>query len=78
LFNLSVVQAYAHAPGGATGITQTGTYLGAGLGPMLFGVVADHLGFGWAWPISATWLLAGALAMVVGRRLLADHVAARA
>jgi hypothetical protein len=41
LFNLSVVREYPEAPGAATGITQTGTYLGAGLGP--------RCSSGWSW-----------------------------
>ena len=42
LFNLAVVRVNPSAPGAATGITQTGTYLGAVVGPVLFGVVAEH------------------------------------
>lgn len=78
LFNLSVVQAYAHAPGGATGITQTGTYLGAGLGPLVFGIAVEQVGWTWAWALSATWLLAGACLMVAGRRSLAANQGAAA
>jgi MFS family permease len=49
LFNLAVVLANPASPGAATGLTQTGTYLGAVLGPLLFGVVAEHLSFAWSW-----------------------------
>jgi predicted MFS family arabinose efflux permease len=68
LFNLSVVREYPEAPGAATGITQTGTYLGAGLGPLLVGVVVDRWSFAVAWPLSAALLLAGAALMLIGRR----------
>ena len=68
LFNLSVVREYPEAPGAATGITQTGTYLGAGLGPLLVGVVVDRWSFAVAWPVSAALLVAGALLMLAGRR----------
>ena len=68
LFNLSVVREYPEAPGAATGITQTGTYLGAGLGPLLVGVVVDRWTFAVAWPLSAALLVAGAGLMLVGRR----------
>lgn len=68
LFNLSVVREYPEAPGAATGITQTGTYLGAGLGPLLVGLVVDRWTFAVAWPVSAALLVAGAGLMVVGRR----------
>lgn len=68
LFNLSVVREYPEAPGAATGITQTGTYLGAGLGPLLIGLVVDRWSFAVAWPVSAALLVGGAALMVVGRR----------
>lgn len=68
LFNLSVVREYPEAPGAATGITQTGTYLGAGLGPLLVGVVVDRWSFAVAWPVSAALLVGGAALMLVGRR----------
>lgn len=41
LFNLAVVRANPSRPAAATGITQTGTYLGAVSGPLLFGVLAQ-------------------------------------
>lgn len=70
LFNLSVVQEYPHAPGAATGITQTGTYLGAGLGPLAFGAIVDSHSFTVAWPLSALGLVSGAAFMLLGRRAL--------
>ena len=74
LFNLSVVREYPEAPGAATGITQTGTYLGAGLGPLLVGLVVDRWSFAVAWPVSAALLVGGAGLMVIGRRSV--HAAA--
>jgi predicted MFS family arabinose efflux permease len=68
LFNLSVVRRYPESPGAATGATQTGTYLGAGVGPLVFGMVVDANGFPMAWLGSATLLAAGALARAVGGR----------
>jgi cyanate permease len=70
LFNLSVVREYPEAPAAATGITQTGTYLGAGVGPLVVGAVVDRWSFGVAWPVSAALLVAGALLMLAGRRRL--------
>ena len=68
LFNLAVVRLNPGAPGAATGITQTGVYVGALTGPVVFGLVADHAGFGWAWILSAAFSSIGAVGMVVGRR----------
>ena len=76
LFNLSVVRRFAEAPAAATGVTQTGTYLGAGLGPLGFGALAGGVGFGWAWLAAAAVLVAGSLTMVVGRRLVDGALAA--
>ena len=39
LFNLAVVRNNPAAPGAATGITQTGTYIGAVAGPLVFGLL---------------------------------------
>jgi MFS family permease len=63
LFNLAVVLANPASPAAATGVTQTGTYLGAVLGPLLFGLVAEHLSFSWSWWLAAitSWLAAAAI-----------------
>lgn len=78
LFNLSVVRAYPDQPGAATGITQSGTYLGAGLGPLGFGVVVEHAGFAPAWLLAALVLVAGAAMMMVGRSRLQPEPASTA
>jgi len=71
LFNLSVVRAYPRRPGAATGATQTGTYLGAGGGPLLIGWVAD----GQPWPVA--WLATSALAAAAALAVLAGREALR-
>lgn len=71
LFNFAVVQAYQRSPGTATGITQTGTYLGAVLGPLAFGLLAQDAGYPAAWLFAAAASVAAAGAMVVGGRALA-------
>ena len=68
LFNLAVVRVNPNAPGAATGITQTGTYLGAVVGPVLFGVVAEHLSFRAAWLGAAGMALLAAMTIVGARR----------
>ena len=70
LFNLAIVRNNPTAPGAATGITQTGTYIGAVAGPVLFGSAADHLGFRTAWLGAAVVSLLAAATIVRGRRLL--------
>lgn len=70
LFNLAVVLANPASPGAATGITQTGTYLGAVIGPLLFGFLAEHLSFGWSWVVAALTGWAAAAAIWSGRAML--------
>ena len=53
LFNLAVVRLNPSAPAAATGITQTGVYVGALTGPILFGIVVDAAGYGLAWLLAA-------------------------
>lgn len=68
LFNLAVVRLNPSAPAAATGITQTGVYVGALAGPILFGFVVDAWGYGPAWTLTAVSSLAAAGGMVHGRR----------
>lgn len=68
LFNLAVVRLNPAAPGAATGITQTGVYIGALSGPILFGLVVDAWGYGPAWSLAALSSLGSAVGMAFGRR----------
>jgi MFS family permease len=66
LFNLAVVRRNPHAPGVATGITQTGTYVGAMAGPLAIGWLADHVSITSAWITAAALLLAAAVCIAIG------------
>jgi len=70
LFNLSVVRASPGAPGRATGITQTGTYVGGAAGPVVFGWIAESASFSAAWWLAAALGAAACAAVLVGRALL--------
>jgi cyanate permease len=78
LFNLAVVRANPGAEAAATGITQTGTYLGAVAGPLLVGWIVNRWGFGPAWVAVAAMAWGAAGATVAGRRLLRAQRAAGA
>ena len=69
LFNYSVVRLYPAAPGKATGVTQTGVYTGAALGPLGFGLLLEHSSYSLAWSVAAGEALIGAAAMLIARRL---------
>ena len=70
LFNLAIVRANPAAPGFATSVTQTGTYVGAGLGPLAFGLIVGHGGYSWAWLATSVAALLAATAVITGRSRL--------
>lgn len=71
LFWFAIVRLNPATPAKATGMIMPGGMLGGVAGPLLFGVVADRLGYAGAWTMAASWsLLAGCL-MLLGRRSLA-------
>lgn len=68
LFNLAVVAGHRETPGSASGVTQTGIYLGAGGGPALFGALHASAGYGTAWLAAAACMLASAGVMWLAAR----------
>ena len=70
LFNLAVVDLNREAPGAATGVTQTGIYVGAAAGPLAYGLLSTEIGYSGAWLVSgALCLLAAAAAFAAAARL---------
>jgi MFS family permease len=78
LFNLAVVAYDRNLAAIATGVTQTGVYLGAVFGPILFGVVAERASFPAAWLLAAAVSLLAAGMMLLGRSFLRRASALRA
>lgn len=70
LFNLAVVRVSRDTPGKATGITQTGTYVGILAGPLLFGVLAETISFSAAWATGGALMAVAAVAMAAVERSL--------
>lgn len=66
LMNHAVVQRYADAPALATSVTQTGIFLGGAIGPIGFGLVVDHAGWGAGWTAAVAAMAASALFIVAG------------
>lgn len=64
LFTFAVVKDNPEAEASATGITMTGVWIGAAIGPLLFGVVADSFSFAVAWWGTVASLI-GAAAIVL-------------
>lgn len=70
LFNFAVVWNYPRSAGYATGITQSGAYVGSVFGPLLFGFIVDRSGYTLAWTSAAIEVLAASLAMIIARRMI--------
>lgn len=70
LFNLAVVHSHRESPGWATGISQSGIYVGAAGGPAAYGLLAHAIGYGPAWAVTACVLLLGASAFWLAARSL--------
>jgi predicted MFS family arabinose efflux permease len=75
LFNLAVVDLHRHAPGAATGVSQTGIYVGAAGGPAACGLVSAEYGYPAAWALAGVLCLSGALAFAYASRLARGRVA---
>lgn len=68
LFNLAVVERHRASPGAATGISQTGIYVGAAAGPALYGLAAGELGYSGAWALVGGLVLLAALTIGLASR----------
>lgn len=68
LYNLAIVRHNEGAPAGATGVTQTGVYLGSMAGPLAFGVIAAGESYPAAWTAAAGAAATAAVLVVIGDR----------
>ncbi|RHW23796.1 MFS transporter [Nocardioides immobilis] len=73
LLHHAALATHAHNAAVATSYMQTGTFLGALIGPLCFGFVAQQVSFPAAWFISATSALLGAAFMMATVRELKPH-----
>lgn len=67
LLTFIVVRANPDAPATATGIANTGKYIGAATGPALFGYLAERASFTLAWSLACGVLLLAAIIVTVIR-----------
>ena len=72
--HLGVVEHHSEATGGATGVLQAGMFIGAMIGPALFGIIADSQGFATGWMISFTAAIAAATLFLRGAATLSRHL----
>ena len=67
LLHYAAVSQTPTAPAAATGVVQVGMSLGAGLGPLAFGVVAERVSYGAAWIMAAALSGLGGAIFLYGR-----------
>lgn len=69
-FWFALVRVYRDTPGAVTGVLSAGARSGGALGPILFGVTVEHLGYRAGWAFAASLALVAAAAMWVGNAML--------
>jgi predicted MFS family arabinose efflux permease len=62
--NFGVVRANAGRAAAATGITQTGVYIGVFVGPLATGWLIEHGGYGPMWTVTAVAMAIGAIVSI--------------
>ncbi|WP_018333363.1 MFS transporter [Actinomycetospora chiangmaiensis] len=77
LLQFAVVRLNPEAPAAATAIVQVGVYAGGFLGPVGFGLLAGTVSFTAAWLVAAAAMVLAGTGVLVGRRMLLAHRAAR-
>lgn len=70
IFNLAVVSHNRGAPAAATGVTQTGTYAGGAIGPVVFGYLVTGSSYRVGWLVFAAVALSAAAVIEIGRRMI--------
>lgn len=73
IFHYAVVTWYRRSPAAATGLAQTGLSLGAGIGPLLFGILVEQASYGAAWLTAGGVSLLAALTVLGARSHLRAH-----
>ena len=71
IFNMAIVHLHRDSPGAATGVSQTGIYIGAGGGPAAFGALYSMSGYTVAWLVTAAVALSAAGVMALAGRQVA-------
>lgn len=69
IFIFALVRAFPHSPGGISGAVATGGLLGGAVGPSIYGILAEQLGYSLAWSAAAltSALAAGAMSLAAPR-----------
>ena len=69
MMTFTVVNANTTTVASSSGITQTGIFVGAGLGPVMLGWVIENTSFATSWAlVSVALLIAASIVTIVGLR----------
>lgn len=71
LILLAVSRSSPNAPGPAMGLVHVGTMIGAVVGPLAFGAMAQAMSFSASWLMMAVFALVGAATILIARRKMA-------
>jgi MFS family permease len=77
LLMFAVVRVGRESPGLASGLLQSGAFLGAAVGPGGFGLLVGSVGYAAAWRVAGLLFLASAVLVLLGRRLLVADLVSR-
>jgi MFS family permease len=77
LMVLALVEKNSKSPGWAVGVGMSGVFVGAAIGPLLTGLIANAASFQAAWLVGAGFTLAAAAVALSARRLDRRSVSAR-
>lgn len=69
LYTFAVIRRYPLAPAAASGVSQTGLWIGGLTGPPIFGVLASQVSYFAAWTTAAVALVAAAACLLVARAM---------
>lgn len=67
LFHFAVISQNPSTPAAATGLIQTGLSMGAGVGPLVFGAIAEWVGYSTAWLVAGATTAVAAVVLLAGR-----------
>jgi predicted MFS family arabinose efflux permease len=72
MFHFAVSRRYGAAAAAATGVTQSGVYVGGVVGPITFGLMVERISYGAAWWVAGAAAGLAAVGIAAGQRMLAQ------
>lgn len=73
MFHFAVSRRYGAAAAAATGVTQSGVYVGGVVGPITFGLIVENASYEAAWAAAGVAAALAVLGMGIGRWMLAQR-----